>query len=99
VFESTVRRIERHLRRRGLLGIDEDAAPRRVVDEWTALVLPTLPHSIEDFERSVKDIRVFLSERGRVVRRQLGRTGTRLGDREPQADGPSKPVRPRTSRE
>jgi hypothetical protein len=24
VLESTVRRIERHLRRRGLLGIDED---------------------------------------------------------------------------
>jgi hypothetical protein len=37
VLESTVRRIERHLRRRGLLGIDED----RVVDAWTGLVLPT----------------------------------------------------------
>ena len=40
------------------------------------------PYSIEDFERSVKDVRVFLSERGRVVRRQLGAMRTRVGGRE-----------------
>jgi spore coat protein CotH len=44
------------------------------------------PHSLEDFERSVKDVRAFLSERGRVVRRQLRALRARLGVREPQAE-------------
>jgi hypothetical protein len=42
-------------------------------------------YSIEEFERSVKDVRVFLSRRGRIVRRQLEGLrsrleGGRLGD-------------------
>jgi CotH kinase protein len=43
-------------------------------------------HSIEEFEQSVKDVRVFLSRRGRIVRRQLERLRVRL-DRDRPQDG------------
>lgn len=39
------------------------------------------PYSIQEFERSVGDVRLFLSERGRIVRRQLAAIRARLADR------------------
>ena len=87
------------------LAVWEDLDLVAELDGMLAQIRPSVyedvrrPHSIDDFERSVKDVRVFLSERGRVVRRQLGRMRTRRGAREPQADGPSKPLRPGASRE
>jgi hypothetical protein len=50
------------------------------------------PYSIEEFERSAEDVRVFLSGRGQVVRRQLGALRARLeGDRAQAGSGSGRP--------
>jgi hypothetical protein len=51
VLESTVRRIERHLRRRGLLGIDEDGADPDVPGD-TESNLRAEPSARPDEERA-----------------------------------------------
>jgi hypothetical protein len=48
------------------------------------------PYSIPDFERSVQDVRAFLSGRGPVVRRQLERLRARLADDSVETDAPER---------
>jgi len=91
-YERYLRHVER------ALGLWEGLGLSAEMDRILAQIRPSVyedkrrPYSIADFEQSVQDVRVFLSERGPIVRRQLERLRVRLEEGETQTDaGPARP--------